>query len=70
MRPTKQDRAEAERAHEPEAIRELSNKQIYEQLVVEYFMPPFHSRGINRRYLVGVYTGAHFRVPAPVLHHF
>lgn len=70
MRPTKQDRTEAERAGEPAEIRDLSNKQLYDLLATEYYLPPFNSRGVNRRYLVGVYLGHHFRVPAPTIHHF
>jgi hypothetical protein len=69
MRPTRQNQPE-DRANEPERVRGLSNKQIYVNLAAQYHLPPFTSRGVNRRYLLGVFTGDHFRVEAGALHHF
>lgn len=51
------------RADEPEEIRKLTKKAIHERLSNEYFLPDHTTRGVNRQYLVGVFIGAHFRVP-------
>src|ERR1700753_3564814 len=51
------------RDHEPEPIRELSKKKIYEQLAEQWFLPEINSKGVNRAYIVGVYTGTFLRLP-------
>jgi hypothetical protein len=56
---------ENEEAHEnePEEIREITKKAIHTRLNNEYYIPEIPSRGVNRAYLVGVFTGEHFRIP-------
>ena len=56
---------ENEEAHdnEPEEIREITKKALHARLNNEYYIPENNSRGVNRAYLVGVFTGNHFRIP-------
>jgi hypothetical protein len=70
MKPTKQDPEERVRDNEPPEMRVLSKKKIHERLAIEYFLPPMNSRGANRSYLVGVFTGDHFRVRTTDIKHF
>jgi len=48
--------------NEPEAIRSLSKKKIYEKLAEDYLLPNFSCRAIIRDYLAGVYSNNYFRV--------
>lgn len=50
-------------ANEPAEIRTLSKHSLYNMLAEQYLLPPLDSKGINRVYLVGVYTNRHYRVP-------
>ena len=47
---------------EPEAIRNLKKKAIYKLLSETWLLPEESSKGVHRRYLVGVYRGDYFRV--------
>ena len=47
---------------EPEAIRNLKKKAIYKLLSEQWLLPEESSKGVHRRYLVGVYRGDYFRV--------
>jgi hypothetical protein len=49
--------------NEPPAIRGLSKHQLYLLLCETYMLPSIDSKGINRTYLVGVYSERNFRVP-------
>lgn len=49
--------------NEPPEIRNLSKHSLYNLLGEEYFLPPLDSKGVNRAYLVGVYTNRNYRVP-------
>lgn len=56
--------------NEPAAIRNLSKKQLHTNLKDEYYLPDYNSRGFNRNYLVGVYTGDHYRIEIMAFKHF
>jgi len=47
---------------EPEAIRSLTKGQLYSLLSNQYYLPDKKTKGINRPYLVTVYTNEVFRV--------
>lgn len=47
---------------EPIEIRQYNKQQLYFALCQQYLLPPIESKGVNRAYLVGVYTHQHFRV--------
>lgn len=47
---------------EPPATRGKSKNQLYCMLAETYFLPSCDSKGVNRHYLIGVFTGANFRV--------
>ena len=51
-----------ENPNEPPAIRGLSKNQLYLLLGETYLLPALDSKGLNRTYLVGVYTNHHFRL--------
>ena len=53
---------DAGNANEPEAIRNMYKNQIYAQLSNQYLLPSLNSKGVNRGYVVGVYSGNFFRV--------
>lgn len=63
MIPIRHNNEEEARADEPEEIRKLTKKLLHARLSNEYFLPDHTTRGVNRVYLVGVFTGAHYRVP-------
>lgn len=42
--------------------RNLEKKQLYELLALKYFLAPYGSRGIDRKYLLAVYNNNVFRV--------
>jgi hypothetical protein len=48
---------------EPPEVRNLTKSQLYVQLAEVYLLPPPDSRGVNRAYLVGVFTHRHYRLP-------
>lgn len=48
--------------NEPAQVRDLTKKALYARLNNEWYIPECASRGVNRRYLVGVFTGEYFRV--------
>ena len=47
---------------EPPAIRNLSKNQLYLLLGETYLLPAIDSKGVNRSYLVGVYSNTNYRV--------
>jgi len=49
--------------NEPPEIREQNKNQLYTTLTNQYLLPPVESKGVNRQWLVGVYTGNNYRVP-------
>ena len=51
------------REDEPPEVRNLSKQQIYTQLSNDFFLPSYDSKGVNRAYLVGVYTNRYLRIP-------
>jgi hypothetical protein len=55
---------------EPEAIRRQTRRQIYDHLSNTWHLPELNSRGVNRRWLVGVYVGEFFRVESMVIKRF
>ena len=63
MIPVKPHNEEEARLHEPEELRKLTKKALHTRLSEEYYLPDHTTRGVNRDYLVGVFTGAYFRVP-------
>lgn len=50
------------RLNEPEEIRKLSKKDLHARLANEYYLPAHTTKGVNRTYLVSVFTGAAFRI--------
>ena len=50
------------RADEPEEIRKMTKKALHARLSNDYFLPDHTTRGVNRIYLVGVFTGVFYRV--------
>jgi hypothetical protein len=50
------------RLHEPEEIRTLTKKELHTRLSNEYYLPDHTTRGVNRDYLVGVFTGEYYRL--------
>lgn len=58
------------RADEGPDTRNLEKKNIYENLVALYYLPPYASRGITREYLIKVHKGLVFRVTHSELRHF
>lgn len=63
MLPIRPGQAEDARADEPEETKTLTKKVLHVRLSNEYYLPDHITRGVNRAYLVGVFTGAHWRVP-------
>ena len=47
---------------QPPAIRNLTKNQLYLMLSETYLLPSIESKGINRTYLVGVYTDQNYRL--------
>jgi hypothetical protein len=62
MLPTRAARPNIANANEPEAIRNLKKKALYKLLNDRFLLPEENSKGVNRQYLVGVYTGALYRI--------
>ena len=60
MIPIRHNNDEEARANEPEEIRKLTKKALHTRLSNEYYLPDHTTRGVNRDYLVGVYTGRYF----------
>lgn len=50
--------------------RNLEKKELYDLLAHKYYLPPYHSRGVTREYLLKVYRGQCYRVPLMELKHF
>ena len=50
---------------EPPAIRNLTKNQLYLLLSETYLLPAIDSKGLNRAYLVGVYTDQNYRLNPP-----
>ena len=61
MLPVRQAQQQAN-LDEPAAIRDMKKKVLYKQLSDQWFLPEENSKGVNRRYLVRVYTGAVYRI--------
>lgn len=61
---------ENNRDHEPEEIRKMEKRALYEMLALRYLLPPYNSRGITRNYLAKVYTDEVFRVTLSEIRHF
>jgi len=57
-----QDQDDEPRANEPAELRRQTKSQIYDALAERFFLPKKCSKGVNRRYLVGVYLNEHYRV--------
>lgn len=55
---------------EPEEIRQLTKGQLFDQLSSRLYLPEKNSKGVNRRYLVGVYTNEFFNVETLVIKRF
>ena len=62
MMPTREHHDDNNRADEPEGTRNLGKKALYEMLSNQYYLPDGLSKGVNRRYLVGVFTQENWRV--------
>ena len=63
MMPIRHNNDDDARANEPEEVRGLTKKALHGRLNNEYFLPEHTTKGVNRDYLVGVFTGQYFRVP-------
>ena len=70
MMPVRRQVIELANPDEPEEIRMLTKSHIYDQLSNRLFLPDKHSKGVNRRYIVGVYTNEYFNVEEVVLKRF
>ena len=70
MMPVRRQVVELANPDEPEEIRMLTKSHIYDQLSNRLFLPDKHSKGVNRRYIVGVYTNEYFNVEEVVLKRF
>lgn len=62
MLPIRPNEREAIRLQEPEEIRDLTKKALHARLENEYYLPEQSARGVNRAYLVGIFTGQFYRV--------
>lgn len=49
--------------NEPPEVRGLSKHQLYNQLAEQYLLPAYDSKGVNRTYLVGVFSNNYLRIP-------
>ena len=60
------------KAHSDEGpeTRDLDKRELYENVYLRYFIPPFDSRGINREYLLAVFYGHVFRITHSEIRHF
>jgi hypothetical protein len=56
--------------NEPAEVRGLKKKNLYQMLAARYFIPEENSKGVNRRYLVKVFTNSVFRVDLMVFKRF
>lgn len=63
MMPSRHHTEDDARADEPQETRELTKKALHARLSNDYYVPDHKHRGVNRAYLVGVFTGAHYRIP-------
>lgn len=63
MLPVRPREEEEARADEPEEIRTLTKKALHAKLNGEFYIPECASRGVNRAYLVRVFTGTNYRIP-------
>jgi hypothetical protein len=70
MMPVRRQVIELANPDEPEEIRMLTKGQLYDQLSNRFFLPDKNSKGVNRRYLVGVYTNEYFNVDEVFLKRF
>lgn len=50
------------RADEDNATKHLDKSELYETLSQQHYMPPLHSRGITREYLLAVHKGEAYKV--------
>ena len=62
MQPIRPDEDDIAHANEPAEIRDLTKKALYARLSNEWCIPECSSRGVNRLYLVRIFTGEHYRV--------
>jgi hypothetical protein len=58
------------RANEPAEIRRQTKSNLYDTLAEQFYLPKKNSKGVNRAYLVGVYTQQFFRVELRELKRF
>lgn len=70
MMPIRRQVVELANPNEPEEIRLLTKGQLYENLGARLYLPDKNSKGVNRRYLVGVYTNEYFSVDLVFLKRF
>jgi hypothetical protein len=63
MLPVRPREEEEARADEPQEIRNLTKKALHAKLNGDFYIPECTSRGVNRAYLVGVFTGTNYRIP-------
>lgn len=70
MMPVRRQVVELANPDEPEEIRMLTKGQLYDQLSNRLFLPDKNSKGVNRRYLVGLYTNEYFHVDEVFLKRF
>ena len=57
-------------ANEGPETRNMEKKAVYEMLALQYFLPPYNSRGITREYLIQVHREEVFRVRNSQVKHF
>jgi hypothetical protein len=58
------------KADEDIATRNLDKSQLYDLVTEQHFLPPLHSRGITRDYLLAVYRDQVFKVELQTLKKF
>ena len=58
------------RADEDSSTKHMDKSELYESLVQDYFLPPLHSRGITRDYLLNVHKCQVYRVGHTILKQF
>ena len=61
--------SQAKSDEEPET-RNLDKSQLYEMVSELHFLPPLHSRGITREYLLDVHRNQVYKVELQTLKHF
>ena len=58
------------RVDEDSSTKHMDKPELYESLMQAYFLPPLHSRGITREYLLNVHKCQAYRVEHMVLKQF